>query len=423
MGQIETKLLTILSAGLVVVSAVWFLGEGRTKEGQPWDREASVPVWSIEKDQIVKVRAKRGEQVFEVSREEGDWMIRLPKRVPAAPSRMLGMVDDLADLDLGIQVQDEKLEFLGLDESQRCNVDVFLRDGTEHSLEVGFAGAIGWTTYVRADDGPVVLVPGHLGTTVCGKPETYRDIALVRFPLAQVAGAKIVSEHGTLRIYSDAAGWWIDGYARADLDRVDELMVGLSRLQMDGFMDGVAEEGIEAPVFQVEVKLKDGSIRGFDVGAAMPMGRLVRNHWGITGHIQHEALTLLNQGPDHVGEKRAFPISEEQLVETAGTLGDQAFDIKNVNDQWIDANEKPAEGFIQALLAVKTRIRREPVVPSAASWGEVRLQRQGAPEMVITLGAEVIDGKWRVAADKAGGQPYLVIEEELQTALQSLSSQ
>ena len=76
----------------------------------------------------------------------------------------------------------------------------------------------------------------------------------------------------------------------------------------------MAAQGIEEPIFDVEVTLKSGATHGFQVGTSMPMGGLVQSSSGATGYVPEPVLAMLNQGPNHVADPDAFPFSASETM-------------------------------------------------------------------------------------------------------------
>jgi hypothetical protein len=304
----QTKILTILVSALALTGLVWALGSAPEVVDAQWDPSAAVPVWDINQDEVVSVLTHSEDTAIQLTLREEQWWITQPERSRASPAVVGTLLDDLGNLSLGIEVPNASLVDYGLDEEKRKRITIQLANKESLELWVGDAAPIGWRTYVQRPGGPVVVVPGRLGQTVFKSVKELRDVAFVRFELSNSSAVQITSQAGTLDVYSDDGRWWVRGYGRAYPNRVDELFVGLANLRLDGWMDGVADEGIAEPVFDVKIQLTDGQEVGFQVGTHMPMGRLVRTNTGAAGYVQEATLALLNQGPNHVLDPKAFHI-------------------------------------------------------------------------------------------------------------------
>jgi hypothetical protein len=98
-------------------------------------------------------------------------------------------------------------------------------------------------------------------------------------------------------------------------------------------------------------------------------------------------------------------------------LGELVAVITRVDWDWaVESGSLPSEdphGFLIRLHDVPIHYRRTPVPAIQEEWGRVTVMRDGERRLDVSVG-QVVDDRWRVAMDQAGGEPYLVPVEVLE---------
>jgi hypothetical protein len=401
-------LLTVLVALLSIAGVVWLFGERPSQDGQIWHPEATGTVWAIEGPEVQSVEIVGPSTLVRLVRGPAGWVLSSDESTPASPGAAGALIDTLAGLQQGLPVPNGVPEDFGLSQDLRHEVILTLTGGQTERLWIGSATPIGWRTYVQRPQGPILVVPGLLADTVLKGAEEWRDLAFLRFDLAQADQAVISSRAGTLDVFLQDGRWWVRGFGRANLDRVDDLFVGLANLRLEGWLDGAATEPLEAPVFEVKVGLKDGTTKGFQVGTQMPMGRLIRKTSGLTGYAKSEALALLNQGPAHVADPKAFPISPTESRSIKLIQPTRQLSLTDNGSGWQLANGSSAASMVDRLVAVGAHYRLEPVPALSPPLTRVIVARSQDDKREVFVGSGRVDETWLVAMEGPNETRFLI---------------
>ncbi len=400
--RIATVLVSLLAV-LLLVNTYW-------KPSDPVeDDEATAAVWTIARDAIVRIEAQRPDDVLILAKRDDGWFIEAPFQDRATTRQVDYLLDELERVKKGVPIPGADPAEFGLGEPPTVRITTTLADGTEQVLDVGGQSPVGWRTYVRGVDEPVVAVSGIVGERFQMDPEKLRDLSVVRFAPSTVRRVTIDSAEGSLSVHGEGSRWWVLGWTRADPDRIDDLVVGLQSLRFDAFLGhDPAVEGIADPRFAVAIETTDGQV-GFEVGALGPEGALVRAADGRAGWIDPDRLSLLGQGPKDIGDPRAFPIDPQADDAVSVQLGEARWSATREPGAWrsdtLDADA--AAAAIEALQEVPIRYQREPAPELEAVWGRVEVRRGDALPRVVELG-QIVEEVYRTAKDLDGGAPYRV---------------
>ena len=413
MRDTQVRILTVLSALLAVSVVVWLWGGPTEFEDAPWDPDAAEPVWALAEGDVQQITVRRGEADYSLVRDNESWRLIRPLELGASPQKVAVLIDDLTDLDLGIPVPDAVASDYGLSEDKRAQVEVTLKNGTKETLWVGDTAPIGWRTYVQRPGGPVIVVPGRLNETVVLNPILLRDVAFLRFDFAKLNGILIQGPEGDLDIFKDDYGWWVRGVGRADLDKLDSLAVGLANLRMEGWLDGVLAGPIKEPLFEVRLTFTDGAEDGFQVGDSLPMGRLIRLHNGMTGHVKGQVLALLQQGARQMADKRAFPFSESETQNIIVQVRDKVVTLTDSDGGWRDQAGRSAESAVNQFAVLDATYPEQLSLTSPGSdLATVELVgANGVPERFVVRTLPGDEGSVSVQQERHGST-YLMTKQQ-----------
>lgn len=414
MSEAQLRLATMMSVALLGMSALLYFWE---PEDKPKDEDATADVIDVAADDVtrVTVRNRHGEVVL--ARGEGDrWTVEAPYQAPADEWKVRDLVGAIAGLDKGIPLSGDAAGY-GLGDPPEASVTLATAKG-EQVLSIGKLAPVGRKTYVKTASGALAAVDGDLVARVDIEPGEFRDHKVVEFVVADVAEVTIAGEH-TLRVYENDAGWWIDGFTRANPDRVEDLLLGLLDLRFDRFVDVVATGGVTDAHTTVTIIEKDGDRRVIRVGDNFPDGTMVAVDGASTGMVRTDALKLLGQGPTDVGDEYAFPLDAVRATKIAVRLGDDRFTLEKAAGGWTrDGQPEPkAQAAIEALRAASIHYRLEPAPELTQDFGAIAVHT-GEELRVIDVG-QVVD-RFHVVRDRSGGSPYLVPVEQIDKIAKAL---
>ncbi|TNE87732.1 MAG: DUF4340 domain-containing protein [Deltaproteobacteria bacterium] len=416
----QTRLLLVLVAvliGLVALDRFW------TPEDPLGNPDATRQVWQLEEPTITRIEAVHsdGRALVLERRDEGWWVLapfqgKANQRVASRIARVL------AEIDKGEPLEVDDPESFGLGAVPQFSVHV-LRDGAgELSLDVGRAAPSGWRTYVRSDAG-MAIIDGELESSVWLDPDDLRDRHLLDYDPATVRAVRITSEPGTLALHGEGREWWVDGYARADLDAIEQLVAGLLDLQVETFLDDALPDGVPEPLFFVTIERTELPPIELRVGDVTPLGQIVQVVGGTTGAVPADTLRVLGQPPSSVADPHAVPIRQTKPTRIAVDLGDTTWAIDFGEHGWTRTGEEDRDAFAAAELVrnVQTAPQLEPVPAPTESYGTITLTPETGGERVIAFGQLV--GDKRVAVDQAGGEPYFVLDAGVQAVIGAFATE
>ncbi|MEQ1501718.1 MAG: DUF4340 domain-containing protein [Myxococcota bacterium] len=421
MDRAQTRLLMVLSALVLAVGAVLYFQGERPAEGDP---DATAKVWAVEADAVTAIDVTRAAGRVRLEKVDGTWFVREPFDGRADDDQVRDLIDAVAGIDVGIPVPADpsKSGEFGLGEPPTARVSVTLADGGTKTLDVGDAAPVGFRTYVRGADGAVVAVNGDANRPLQADPARFRDRRVFRFDPAEVREVKIVSADGTLRVHGEGHDWWLDGFARADADRVDDLVVGLLDLRFDTVID--EPPPIADPTYDVTIGFADGSTAQLRTGAPSPVdaGARALTGDGRGGTIFPEALAQLGRGPTDVGWRTAFGVRLDETDRVVFSDGTHTIDAHRNGPAW------QADGFgdgdvydaVSAISRVSITYQREPPPPPASVAYAVTVTT-GDRTWTVEVGPSLGDG-FRSARDTAGGSPFRVADDALAQAVHTVDA-
>jgi hypothetical protein len=306
MDRAQTRLLVALSTLVLLVGGIlYWQGNRDDKDADP---EATVAVWEIEPDQVTAVSVVRTGGTLRLESRDGAWFVQEPYTARADDDQVHELLDALRDLRRGIPVEGASArpaEF-GLGEPPEAQVELTLKDGSVHELTVGAMAPIGYRTYVRTAEGAIAAVNGDPNRVLQSDAARFRDRRVFRFDPAEVRSVSITSPEGTLAVTGQGKDWWLEGYARADADKVDDLVVGLLDMRFDSVLpDNLV---IEPVIYDVRVGLQDGTEHTLRTGDPSPTDAGIQavNGEGRAGTLFPETTKQLGRGPTDLGVSTAF---------------------------------------------------------------------------------------------------------------------
>jgi hypothetical protein len=403
----QLRLGIALSVSLLAVAGLLRFWE--KDEDEPLDPDATAAIWKVETDAVTKIEVTRADGKLALAKEGEEWRVVEPYEAPADAWTAKDLVNDVTAVESGIPIPEAEAAAFGLADPPEVRVVLTLADGSTKTLDVGMESPVGRKTYVRAADGSVAAVSGDL-STLRKEADDFRDRRLVRFEVGKVTGIRIDSPRGNLDLYEDAQGeWWLRGFTRADVEKVEMLLLGVLDLRFDEILPPAGAPPVDQPEYTVTIALEGGETRRFAVNLTPGIqGRLVAVEGGSTGWVNDETLRILGQGPVDVGDQRAFPFEKDALTKVDLALGDTKWTLERAGDAWNrdGADEPKGEDAVEALQAVAIDYAPPPMPPLSESYGTVTIT-QGDKTRTIEFG-QIHEDKWRLARDRAGGEPYLV---------------
>lgn len=417
MDERQIRLLVVLSAATLAVGLVYLLAPRRTVD-PPWDEQATVEIWELEPDQIVGLRVEPASgPILDARKVDEGWQLREPVQQEADEVRIEAALEALTRIDKGVPLSDgDGPEALGLGELPKARITLTLTNGRSVTLDVGNAAPVGWQTYAKAPSGELVAVRGQLDQDVLIDARLFRDAHVFDFDVSKFDAVVLQSPQGVLEVTRDEGDlFWLEGYGRADPQATENLVLEAYNLRLDGFMDGVAPEGISAPEYSLTLRQRDGVVHTARFGEVLPMGRLVQTAVGTTGTINPERLAFLRQGPTDLLDKRAFPIRSERVERIAVSIDGRSTEIVGREGNWAARGvpQEQVQSLYRGVYAAGIDLEASDLPDNLpGSTGRVQAWLGADQVRIVELGP--VRGDVRLARDVSGGGVYAVKEADIQ---------
>jgi len=393
--------------GFTLSGVIWFW----EPEPELADPDATEPVWALDGDSAVAVEIRRQQDTVRLSKRDEVWWVDAPWAGVADPDTVHDLIDALVEVERGVPIEDPgELAEYGLGSPPVAHVSVTLAGGEVLEAVFGDEAPVGYRTYALSAAGGVVAVGGRPGRSLLAGASTFKDRRVFHFDPAAVRRVSIESAEGRLSVHGEKTQWWLEGFARADPNRVDDLVIGLLNIRIDEFLD--LSDTISEPAIVVEVELASAEVVEIKVGDPTPLGVLVEYPGGF-GTVFADSLKLLVQGPTDIGVSQAFPIDEDTVLGVSLACADDVWTAKRDGPSWrVGGQEVPAaQDVVDALADAVVHYRREPVPPLGEVGCTVEIEAVDRTT-TVDLG-QVLDEDFRVAKDRAGGGTFLIPDVDL----------
>jgi hypothetical protein len=411
MTDSQVRLGAVMSVVLLVLAAVIYLMPAK-KDASDEDKAATADVWSFEEDDVQKLTVHASDHDVVLSRADNGWEVDEPYEDRAEMWTVRSLVADLARAKKAVPITASDPEKFGVGAKPEATIEVELKDGRKLPLVIGKKTPIGDKTYAKLASGAIVALGVDVHDKLLADPMTFRDHHMVKFDPKLVAGVTIQSDLGTLDVSRQGDEWWSKGFTRADDQKVEDLILALLDVRFDEFapIDLLAQLG--KPAYLVTVKLTTGDPVVMRFDAPSQQGTLAAVDAGNIGFVNTGSLEFLKQGPKDIGDPDAFPFEPSTVDKVVVSLGSSKWSLERNPTGWKrDGNDEPKGGDALATLdKAKIYYRRDPVPPVGTVWGTVTLTTAGK-DRVVECG-DLLDDK-RVCRDRAGGETYLVPQDQL----------
>ncbi len=400
----QLRWIVALTAVLVLLTGVLWFSEPPEVQYDP--EETSEVVDDLELSEARSIRIVRNADdrtgPIELSKREGMWFVDAPFEAPAEPGHIVDILDAVRESRRGIPVEGPAERF-GL-APPRAVLTVGMADGSERVLEVGDATPSDQRTYVFAKDRSVAAVFGLPAEPLMKRASEYRDHRIFDYDPSEVTRIMVRSGAGLLEATKNEHGWYLTGFSRADLDKLDTWIVQFTNLRVDLFTD-LPEDVPSDPQMIIEVETPDG-IQPMYLGRDTPYGPMVYFRGGLDGPMSPELLKAIPTVPTNIGVTDAFPALDD--VERITLEGAREVTLVRDGDSWSGAPD--AEAIPSALQLATLEYRPSPPASSQPEL-TVTLFEPGREPAVFEIGP--VEQGYRAVLDTRGGGPVRVPADDL----------
>lgn len=404
--------LILLLVAVAAGAAVYFL---EYKPGKPRDEEKDEtrPAFAFTREEIAGVTVTRSGGRIEFAPDKEKWAIRQPVTTPADESAINALLSDLtgARIEREITAGQTDLGKFGL-QQPAVTVDIRLKNGKSHKIELGSKDVIGSSAYARIDGGSnVALVPASLLTSVDKSLDEFRDKSLLGITQYDLSGAKFKSTSGSFELTKKDDGWLINGQAPAEDTEVSsvlgEITVAKAAEIVSESADDAAKYGLDKPQVEFTARLSAGGEKTLSIGSKAETGyyakssdrpQILRVEQALFDKLTTKASALRSKNIVKINrdEISRIQIRNPNVTLTAENKGDgkwvviepaekkdkEAFAFKLLDP----LDTKATEILDSASAAVNSKLAKPPV--------EVRLTGKDGKTTVIRVSAADGDDVW-----------------------------
>lgn len=228
---------------------------------------------AAERSEITKLLIERGDSVVTLERRDDTWLIQ-PQGYPADQKAVDKMLDAVAELALTTLVSESKnFTQYELTDEQMIGIEAYLGEAPARRLDIGKVASTYRHTFVRLEgDHRVYQALGDIRKPFDITVDRLRDKVTMKYDREDVTGLTVTGPEGTLifskndvappatppvggdSVQAEPPPKWQAGDGRAaDEQTVDRIVISLSNLTCDGYIEGMRKEDYTEPIYSVTV--------------------------------------------------------------------------------------------------------------------------------------------------------------------------
>jgi hypothetical protein len=296
------------------------------KPGKPRDEEAdtSREAFKLNREDINQIMLTRGGQTVTFENKDNKWTITQPVNAPADDSTINSIIGDLvsARITRDIQASADNLKNFGLTEP-KVKLEVKLKNGQSHKIELGDKDFSGASVYARVDGGQnVALLSGSLLTSTDKDLADLRDRSVLG-GLSQydIKGLKLNTESGPIQLDKQEADWKLTApiSGAAEESEVNSLLSELTSAKATEIVsespDDLAKYGLNNSKIGVTALLTSGGERVLNIGS-----KVDEQYYAKTSDrpqifkIEKALYDKLNVKPATLRSKEIIKVSQEDVT-------------------------------------------------------------------------------------------------------------
>jgi hypothetical protein len=352
----RSTLILLLIAAVAGV-AVYYL---EIKPGKPRDEEpdTSKPAFKFSRDEITSLSLNRGGQTINLENQNNKWVITQPVNAAADESALNSLVGDLvsARVERELTASAEDLKGYGLSEPA-IKLEVKLKNGETHRIELGSKDPIGSSAYSRIDGAQnVALIPAALITSADKPLEDLRDRSVLGATQYELASVRINNENGSYELEKKDSEWNIKSPLEgpADESAVSSMLsdiTGAKATEIIDMPEDPAKYGLDKSKVSITAKLTTGSERTITIGS-----KVDEKYYAKTSDrpqvfkVEESFYDKLNTKLTELRSKQFVKLNREDLTKIYIKNPNVTLLAEKENDKWLvkepkDKKDKEAQTF------------------------------------------------------------------------------
>lgn len=372
--MLATMLAFLLLAGGTAAWAYWGVFEAQEAEEAREDAERRLLTLEAEEVRRLEVTAK---DVTTVIEKKGDrWRITAPVEAAADEAAVDGLLDRLVSARRQRKVEGTDPAAFGL-APPLVVVAAIDEAGTRAEVALGKTNAFDGSIFVRDDRGAIGTANASLRGALERTTFDLRDKRLV--VVGQDTVSAIVLSNG-VELVREAEGWFVGEPVRerADDPTADGIVRALQDLRATAFaaekVEDLAAWGLDAPVWQVELRRKEGE------PVRIAFGQRDGKTWARAGEgpvaeVRADVLDSVRKELDQLRDRSLVSFTSTDATRVRVEGEGETIVLQKGDDGWrlAEPKEAKAKGWrVTSLLSTFSRLRADrlaPVDAKAADYG------------------------------------------------------
>src|SRR5262249_44397400 len=214
----NTLILLVIAAVLGV--AVYFLEIRKGSTSPTTTTDTSKPVFNFSSSDITSMTIARAGQSVTIDNQSGKWAITQPINAPADESAMNSLAGSIASSRVSrtLNASADDVKSYGL-EQPPVTVDIKLKSGEQHRVQLGNKAFSGLSVYARVDDAVGVdLLPVAILTDADKSVDDLRDKSVFGASQYEINSLSVSNEQGQVALSREGSDWKIKTPVDADAD-------------------------------------------------------------------------------------------------------------------------------------------------------------------------------------------------------------
>jgi hypothetical protein len=266
--------LILLLVAVVAVVTIYFveIKSSDTSEAEP---EKSQPVFKFNREDVTGISLVRGGQTVNLENQNNKWVITQPVNAGADESAMNTLIGDLVTARVENEFAPSGGDFkqYGLSEPA-VKLEVKLKNGGTHRVELGAKDPIGMSAYARIDGAQnVALLPVSILNDSDKSLNDLRDRSVLGATHFELSSFRIVNDGGSYELEKKESEWNIKSPVSgfADETQVSALLADITGAKatevVSENVDDPAKYGLDKSKMSITARLTTGGERTVAIGS------------------------------------------------------------------------------------------------------------------------------------------------------------
>jgi hypothetical protein len=268
----STLILLLVAA---VASAVIYFIEIRPGKSRDEEPDKTRSAFKFNREDVASIKLFRGGQTIDLENQNNKWVITQPVNAAADESVLNSLIGDLvsARIDRDFAPEGGDLKQYGLSEPA-VKLEVKLKNGETHRVEIGAKDAIGVSAYAKIDGSQnVALLPVGLLNDSDKSLNDLRDRSVLGATQYELSSVKIVNESGSYELEKKESEWNIKSPVAgpADESEVSSMLADITGAKATEIVsenvDDPAKYGLDKSKISITARLTTGGERTVAIGS------------------------------------------------------------------------------------------------------------------------------------------------------------